>query len=197
MSQEKPKLRDGGFELLLAWLDPDRDQAANECVRLHTMLTRRFNAQGCIEPENLADATLDRVGAILSTGKDISEHNREAYLKRVAYYVQHEYWRVRKPTITVTDDGASLPGDSPSSSFEFGEEENKERFHLCLDECLDELLPEERLFLLEYYSQEKTEKIDARDRMAKGLGISNGALRQRKSKLLARVRRCALRCIAS
>ena len=197
MSQERPKLGDRGFELFLTWLDLDREKAAKEHLRLHTVLTKHFLAQGCIEPEDLADATMDRVCTILLAGKDLSAHNREAYLKRVAYYIQYEYWRARKPIVTLADDGSSLRDGWQSSYFDFNEKENDEHFHLCLDECLDELLPEERLFLLEYYSQEKRGKIDARDRMAKGLGISNGALRQRKSKLLARVRRCALRCIAS
>ncbi|MEN3335854.1 MAG: hypothetical protein V7641_5219 [Blastocatellia bacterium] len=197
MSQERPKLGDRGFELFLTWLDPDREKAAQEHLRLHAVLTRHFLAKGCIEPEDLADATMDRVCTILSAGKDLSAHHREAYLIRVAYYIQYEHWRERKPIVTLADDGSSLRDGRSSAAFDFNEKDNDERFHLCLDQCLDELLPEERLFLLEYYSQEKREKIDARDRMAKGLGISHGALRQRKSKLLARVRRCALRCIVS
>lgn len=183
--------------MFLTWLDPDREKAAKEHLRLHEVLTWHFRGQGCIEPEDLADATMDRVCTILLTGKDLSDHNREAYLKRVAHYIQYEYWRARKPVVTLTDEGSGLHDGGSPAAFNFNEKDDDERLHLCLDQCLDELLPEERLFLLEYYSWEKREKIDARDRMAKGLGISHGALRQRKSKLLARVRRCALRCIAS
>jgi DNA-directed RNA polymerase specialized sigma24 family protein len=185
MSKKKATLGEREFDLLLAWLDPDRDRAANERVRLHARLTRHFMEKGCIEPEDLADTTLDRVGTILLAGKDLSAFNREAYLLRVAYYVRHEYWRRRNQI-------DSLPADLPdSTAFR-----DKEQAHFCLEECLGELPVEERLLLLEYYAEDKTAKIDTRERMARGLGISNGALRQRTSKLRSRVRACVLACIA-
>ena len=196
MSKKKRRLQDRDLELLLAWLDPYLDRAADEHVRLHIWLTRHFTAHGCIEPEGLADATLHRVGAILSSGKDLSAYNRQAYLMRVAYYVRHEYWREHKPVDPLPDRGADLMGDGPSSaSFEFDAFREKEHLHSCLEECLDTLAPEGRLLLLEYYSEDKTAKIGTRDRMATGLGISSGALRQRTSKLRDRVRICVLSCI--
>lgn len=186
MSKNKAILGNREFDLLLAWLDTDRDRAANERVRLHSKLTGHFREKGCIEPEELADKTLDRVGTILSGGKkNLSEYNREAYLMRVAYYVRHEYWRERQPIDTL-----------PPNLRDDRAESDKEQAHLCLEECMDGLLAEERLLLLEYYSEEKTAKIDTRERMAKGLGISSGALRQRTSKLRTQVRTCVLSCIA-
>lgn len=185
VSKKRARLPDREFDLLLAWLDPDRDRAANERVRLHAKLTRHFLEKRCIEPEDLADATLDRAASILLAGKkDLSAHNREAYLMRVAYYVRHEYWRERK----VVD---PLPADLADDRLYT----DKERVHLCLEECLNELLPEERLLLLNYYSEDKTAKIETRERMAKGLGISNSALRQRTSKLRGQVRTCVLGCV--
>src|SRR5207302_1078792 len=109
-------------------------------------------------------------------------------------------WRKQKKEQQIDDPpGETGSGDSTSAGGvvnpwpELEEKEEKERRLQCLRECMNELKPEERLLMLEYYSEEKTAKIVIRERMAKRIGITSGALRQRKQRLLKELTECVLR----
>jgi hypothetical protein len=49
------------FEMLLAWLDPDRECAATKLANLHGDLIKFFAVRGCPVAEELADVTIYRV----------------------------------------------------------------------------------------------------------------------------------------
>jgi len=184
---------DPAFHALLAWLNPDRERAADEYVRLHRRFTKMFEARGCLAPEDCADETFNRVGRQLRDGKEIRTDNPAAYLDGVARYVLREQWSKpeRADIEEVTPD--KLAQNDPR---DLDEHQEKEKRHLCLEECLRELPAESRVLVLEYYAEDKTRKIDTRDRMAKRLGIAAGVLRNRIFKLRNTLRSCVAVCLA-
>jgi RNA polymerase sigma factor (sigma-70 family) len=207
MSKEKPQLQDRDFQRLLAWLDPDSDRSAETYLEFHKRTTTLFiNWQSCA-PEDLADETLSRLARQLAEGKEINRVSRSAYIHGIAKNIRREHWRScedckRQRTRRDggrDDDNDSKLIDSQTAIGSLGDREDteeKERRLECLDECLKKMNAEERLLLLEYYSEDKTLKIVTRDRMAARLGVTSGALRQRIWKLRAPVRDCVVKCIA-
>ena len=49
------------FDALLEWLDPNRDIAAQKYETIRTRLIKIFSCRGCLEAEDLADETINRV----------------------------------------------------------------------------------------------------------------------------------------
>jgi DNA-directed RNA polymerase specialized sigma24 family protein len=189
MPKDKPDLQGREFESLLEWLSHDSELAAAEYVRLHERLTKKFESRGCPEPEALADETFNRVAGQLVAGKEIHTTTPIAYLSGVANFVMKERcWRGPVPV--------ALPDIPPAPQFNPDEANEKERRHACLDECLAKLPAETRVLVLDYYSEDKTRKIDTRDRMAKRLGIASGVLRNRIFKLRSNLRSCVAECLA-
>jgi RNA polymerase sigma factor (sigma-70 family) len=194
--EDKPDLLSPRFEAVLAWLNPDRDRAAETRVLLHGRLVRYFLRNHCTDPEELADQTFDRVGKLRLEGKSVPAQNHESYLNRVAFYVIQEYRRKNRLVTQLPDDESEPPDDRVNLD-EIDEARKKERLHFCLDECLERLQPESRVMLLEYYSEDKTLKIDTRDRMAKRLGVASGVLRNRIWKLRNNLRECIAERLSS
>ncbi len=199
MPKEKPQLQDREFQLLLTTLGDSSERGAHEYLNLHKRITALFiNWQSCA-PEDLADETLSRLAHQLTEGKEISSDRRSAYVHGIAKNIRREHWRICetcKQRIRRNDenDGDSL--DSlPAISLADKEEANeKERMLDCLDQCLEKINEEERFLLLEYYSEDKTQKIVTRDRMATRLKLTSGALRQRVWKLRTPLRDCINEC---
>lgn len=196
MSKEKPQLQDREFELLLAWLDPGLEHSARAYLNFHKRLTAVFSYQGCDAPEELADETLNRVARQLADGKEIGTDNRFAYLYGVARNIRSEYWRHWENRKREDFKPADAADGAVNSSYSSEETDDKEQRQRCLDECLNQLPPESRMLILEYYSEDKTEKIDTRDRMASRLGIASGVLRNRIYKLRNTLRPCMADCMA-
>ena len=76
MAIDRSQSQGQAFHALLDWLNPNRDRAADEYVRLHRRLAKMFEARGCLTPEDCADETFNRVGSQLIEGKEIRTDNR-------------------------------------------------------------------------------------------------------------------------
>src|SRR5258707_4366084 len=195
MPREKPQLQDREFELLLTWLGDDSERGAHVYLEFHKRTTALFiNWQSCA-PEDLADETLSRLAHQLAEGKEIDQGSRSAYVHGIAKNIRREHWRsceaCKRQRIRRDDDNGNDPLDSLAAidSLGVGEDAEEKKPQLqCLDECLEQMSAGERSLLLEYYSEDKTQKIVTRDRIAERLGVTGGALRQRIWKLRAPLR---------
>lgn len=184
--------RDSAFHALLDWLNPDRDRAADEYVRLHRRFAKMFEARGCITPEDCADETFTRVGRQLLDGKEIRSNNPAVYLDGVARNVLREQWRRLAPQKVEEVSPDELARDH---RIEIDERAVTEKRHTCLEECLRSLPEASRSLLLEYYAENKTRKIETRNRMADRLGIAASVLRNRIFKLRNSLRDCISGCL--
>ena len=168
------------FERLLDALDPDRERAAIAYERLRYRIIGLLSWWGSSAPEELADATLDRVARKLQEGAAIPSGSLGAYVRGVARLVFYESSRERLTPLT-GDEPAIAPAGDPAEAGE------------CLDRCLASWGASDRDLLLRYYGAGKASEI--RKRIADELAISTTALRIRTHRLRTRLERCVAECM--
>jgi DNA-directed RNA polymerase specialized sigma24 family protein len=177
---ERWNLTADAFDRLLSALDPDRERAAAAYEQLRHRIIGLLRWWGAPAPEQLADATLDRVARKLADGTRIPAGSLGAYVRGVARLVFYESSRERLSPLT----GQEAAPVATAEISVAGE---------CLDRCLSKWDPAERDLLLRYYGVGKAS--DVRKKMADELGISMTALRIRTHRLRVRVERCVGRCL--
>lgn len=172
------------FDRLLAWLDPDRDRAANRYEMLRLRLIMFFEGRGCSPiAEELADRVLDLVSHKLSAGAEI--HVRpESYCYGIARKVWLE--RGHQPiTVPILIDPPARPSEA---------DEDHLSLLACMDTCLHRLAPQERELILRFYDGKGHGRIEERKRMAQEIGISRNALGIRAYGIRCRLERYLKEC---
>ena len=167
-----------GFDMLLGWLDDDRDQAAKKYEIIRRRLMKMFTCRGCWEAEDLADETINRVTEKIPEVVPNYQGEPVLYFYGVARKVHHEWLRRQnrsaQPLSTnVTD----------------------ERVYECLDNCMTTVPEKSRQLVLRYYENEKQAKIDDRKTFADELGIGVNALRIRAHRIRQLLRECVKNCM--
>ena len=178
-------LTQNGFDLLLAQLDPDRQQAGIKYEVLRRKLVKFFEWRGCSFPEDLADETINRVAKNLQAGENIRELS--AYCTGVARRVFLESLRSRQQK------EAALRAVSHSSAVTTEPDRRQD----CLERCLQELSPENLHLILHYYQQGELSRIEARRDLAGQLGIPLNALRIRAHRIRVQLESCVEGCMKS
>lgn len=168
------------FDALLDWLDPHREQAGQKYEDIRSSLIKIFTCRGCFEPEDLADETINRVTSKLKQIEGDFIGDRARYFYGVANKVHLEYLR-RKPV-------------QPSLVLSLTSDEVEQEFK-CLETCMEQLTPENRELVLQYYQEEKKAKIDHRKMLAEKLGIASNALRIRACRIRASLLECVKACL--
>jgi RNA polymerase sigma factor (sigma-70 family) len=169
------------FDALLAWLDPDRDQAAQKYEEIRLRLIKIFVCRGCPVAEDLADKTIDRVAGKVEDIAPSYVGNRALYFYGVAKNVYHEWLREQQQAAAAAPMPDPVPDPDPPES---------DREYDSLEECMGQLSSEERKLILDYYQEEKQAKIDHRKKLAEGLGIGLNTLRIKVYRLRARLQEC-------
>jgi DNA-directed RNA polymerase specialized sigma24 family protein len=178
-----------GFERLLEGLHPDRDMAAGEYALLHRRLVSFFAQRDSTSPEDLADKTLDRVADRMEKGEVIIDLT--TYCLGVARRISME---------SRTASGKVSFDDLPAIAFDLTPEKDLLREELdkqkldCLKHCLRELKDKDREFMTRYYSSEG-DRDKSRKALAAELGMSDGAMRVRVSRIRARLSDCVRHCM--
>ena len=67
------------FDALLNWLDPRREEAGQKYEDIRLRLIKIFTCRGCLEPEDLADETINRVSKKLPDIQDSYEGDPTRY----------------------------------------------------------------------------------------------------------------------
>lgn len=133
------------FELFLAWLAPDREEAGQKYEALRRRLIVFFECRGCIAAEELADETINRVIRRLPDIRDNYAGDPARYFYGVARYVHLEQSE---------RDGRSepLPDILPEIADKSGELKGREERALsCLEACLGRLSADDRQLVIRYY----------------------------------------------
>ena len=177
------------FEKLLSWLGDDREAAGQKYQAIRERLAKIFHARGCHQADELADETIDRVAKKIDSISDSYQGDPALYFYAVAKNVFLE--SIRAPKSTELTDNIQLvesPEDEEDSELE-------DLNYQCLDECLAELTPEQRAFIIGYYTDNKGAKVERRKKIATDLGISNKALRIRAFRIREGLRKCIANCL--
>lgn len=178
------------FDEILAWLNPDRDLAAQVYLNLRRDLAKIFSWNRCIDPDGMVDQTIDRVAKRVHDLRETYEGDPKLFFYGVGNNLIKEYQRKLKSHVPIEEvDLAADPPREPEA------EETAERLEECLRRCLDELGEEKRELILAYYGREKQAKIAQRNKMARDLGLSIQNLRVRMYRIRAALEQCIERCL--
>ena len=168
------------FDALLDWLDSDREQAALKYEKIRRSLIKIFTGRGCVEPEDLADETINRVTTRLNEIKKDFSGDPALYFYGVANYVYREYLRRKLPQ------AMPAPAADP---------DRIEREYSCLERCIERLTKNNRDLLLRYHGAEGRAETEYRRALAEELGIAPNALRIRVYRIRMTLKDCVEKCI--
>ena len=174
------------FDQMLAWLDSDRERAGRKYEEIRCGLIKIFVCQGCIDPEGLADETIDRVIHKVPEIAPNYSGNPALYFSGVARYILLEY-KNRMAQMR------PLPHAPPKLIEE--DDEDIEREYECLDHCIERLTPANRELILEYYREEKQAMIENRKKLAERMGVTPNALRVRADRIRNNLQKCVANCL--
>ena len=174
------ELSQEAFDALLIWLDSDREQAALKYERIRGGLIKIFTGRACLEPEDLADETINRVARKLKEIEKDFSGDRARYFFGVANKVHLEHLR-RK-----------LPQAMPPSS---ADPNRIELEYNCLELCIERLTKENRDLLLRYHGADGGGETELRRELADELEIAPNALRIRAHRIRQRLKECLEKCI--
>ncbi|HEY8132147.1 MAG TPA: hypothetical protein VII12_09660 [Thermoanaerobaculia bacterium] len=177
-------LTETGFNRLLGSLDPDREIAGQKYERIQRKLVRFFEWRRCTPADELADKTIDRVTRRLIEGEEIRARDPSVYFYAVARNIAHEWWNAQKQAMQSLEPFAS---NLSAPSNELNDAEGRFR---RLEQCLEQLAPEARYLILEYYEARGQQKIDNRRKLAAQLQVSPSALRLRAQRIREQLERC-------
>ncbi len=181
-----------GFDGLLAWLDPDRNLAGRKYETIRLRLIKIFSCRGCVEAEDLADETINRVLAKIDKIKDEYIGEPIPYFFGIGKNVYREYQR--KSMARESEVPVEAVGEQSSWGM-LALTEDIEPEYQCLENCLERLPAASRKLVLEYYQEEKQAKIDYRKRLADEMGIAVNALRIRAYRIRRGLEQCVHACL--
>ncbi len=178
------------FDELLAWLDPNREEAGRKYEEIRRGLVKVFAWRKCSDAEGMADRVINRVAHKVHDLRPNYEGNPARYFHGVAKNMIKEYQKDMELEVSLTDfemaDNQRLADSAP----------DLERADTCLRLCLRKLGSKERQQIITYYGHEKSEKVRRRRELAQRLGIEQNALRVRMYRLRAILEKCMKRCMA-
>ncbi len=173
------------FEKMLLWLDEDREIAGRKYEAIRLRLIKILNYRGCFQAEELADETFDRVNRKIDEITVNYQGNPAHYFLSVANKIYLEH--LRKPKSV----------ELPENLTWFNDEEDFRPHFECLKKCLFTLPAEKRSFIVNYYTEEKTAKINLHKQLAKDSEVDVKKLHSQAFRLRARLQKCVLECVKS
>ena len=172
------------FDLLLMWLDKDRESASKKYESIRLRLTKIFYAKGCHIADELADDTLERVLNKIPGITKSFDGDPAIYFYAVGRNVFREW--TRKPK------SEELPAVVKLTESTHKEDEKRD---ICLTKCLEKISSKQSEFIIEYYKFEKKQKIEFRKKLAEDLGVTTQALRVRAFRIRDTLQKCVLKCV--
>ena len=176
-------LTDESFSRLLAWLDADREAAGEKYEQIRLSLIKIFRHRGSPIPEELADATIDRVSRKVAEIADSYVGDPASYFYGVANYIYQESRRRESRPLSKTFLPVTISTD-----------EQEQRFR-CLEHCLGKLNAENRQMILAYYEGEKGAKVDRRKDLLAASGLPVNTFRMRIHRLKQSLHSCLQDCL--
>jgi len=174
------------FDNLLAVFHPNRDSAAQKYLEVRVNLVRFFEWRGCPFPEDHADETFNRVARKIAAGEEIQKP--AGYVMGVARLLVLEIIK------SLSRQREAL-GEYQQSYSEMADVPESESRIECLQKCLQQLSPDNRELIIQYYQGDKGEKIENRRKIGERLGVAINTLRMRAQRLRERLQGCVEECV--
>lgn len=170
------------FDMLLGWLNPDRNKAGEKYENIRKSVTEYFRRRGALDPLSLTDQVIDRVAVKVRALQHTYVGDPANYFLGVARRVIAEMWR--QPV------QVKLPDTIPAA---FADEidESRELLFQKLEQCLRNLPQQYQEVLLRYYGEiSGTHLRERRERLAREVGLTPNALRVTTHRLREKLKRC-------
>ncbi|MEW6734893.1 MAG: sigma-70 family RNA polymerase sigma factor [Acidobacteriota bacterium] len=184
-TQTESVLTGGAFKRFLSCLDADTERAGEKYEAIRRKLVKVFDWRGAHFPEECADETINRIIRKLESGETI--HDIPTYCYGIARLVFLE--TLKKPS----NRKVSLDELNSVAAPPLQEEENAQQE--CFERCLGKLPIETRQLILQYYQDERRDKINNRQALADRLGIPLNALRSRVQRIRDKLEQCITNCL--
>ena len=189
--RKENSLTDENFNHLLNWLNADRELAGEAYEQIRRKLIKIFRHRGSLAPEELADATIDRVSRKVPDIVETYVGDPATYFYGVA---QNIYLESLKKELKVVPMPASPLANLSSDPKQSNYYEQKLQ---CLEHCLAKLGDENRNLMLEYYRGDKRAKIVHRKELMATSGLPVNAFRMRIHRLKESLQTCLKECLKS
>ncbi|HSS21671.1 MAG TPA: hypothetical protein VLL54_16480 [Pyrinomonadaceae bacterium] len=184
------ELAEQTFRRLLAWLDQGVNSNGQNYLAIRERLLRYFDRKNCLQADELADETLNRVARRLDEeGGNIETETPAKYCYIVARFVFMEYLRTNEKEISALDNIGRQ-----TNAISSADRERKEKLLECLDRCSAKLEASQRELILGYYSGEQRLKIENRRSLAQTLKITVNALSIRACRIRDKLENCVKEC---
>lgn len=174
------------FNQLLDWLSENRDESAREYHDIQNRLILYFSARGCVDAENLADQTIDRIAEKISSENFEYEGNKMKYFYGFARNIYHEY--LRHKDIALNEEIL----EDESQMVELPTEEEISQTQKYLNDCLSKLNRKDKKLILIYYNAKTGREKEYREKVAKKYKISTNSLRVKIFRLKKIIEDCVL-----
>jgi DNA-directed RNA polymerase specialized sigma24 family protein len=188
-------LSENAFRSFLNWLDNGEPSDGQRYLEMRDRLVWYFDRKNCLNPDELADETLNRVARRLEEEGEIHSDTPAKYCYTVARFVFLEHLRgSQAKNVSLDDIPESVKTYGLQSSDNSAEIELKERMLHCLEKCTDSLDSASRDIIRRYYLGKQREKIDNRSALAESLGITANALTIRACRIRNKLEKCVAKC---
>lgn len=183
----------GAFQRLLEWLDEGTDSEGQNFLEMRRRLVAFFDRKNCLNADELADETLNRVARRLEEEGKIESETPAKYCYITARFVFMESLREKEKANVPLDDVLQREGQHLTTD-ESDEKERKEKMLDCLEHCTEKLEPANREIIIRYYFGEERVKIENRRALAASLNISVNALSIRACRIRDKLENCVGKC---
>jgi DNA-directed RNA polymerase specialized sigma24 family protein len=183
------------FDLLLKWLDEGCASNGQRYLEMRRRLVAYFDRKRCLNPDELADETLNRVARRLAEEGVTETKNSAKYCYIVARFVFMESLRGTPKDVPLDDIPQQANHEGVVASELQDTREIKERMLDCLERCTGGLEPVNHDIIRRYYMGKERIKIENRRALAKSLGISMNALSVRACRIRDKLHACVKHCM--
>ncbi|MEO6390790.1 MAG: hypothetical protein ABIP75_02990 [Pyrinomonadaceae bacterium] len=196
MQELRPKkdwvLAPAAFHQLLTWLDGDTNSDGGTYLEMRRRLVAFFDRKNCLQPDSLADETLNRVARRLEEEGAIESETPARFCYIVARFVFLENLRhERKRELSRQEIRHLRPSyETPDAE----PERVREKRLNCLESCVAKLDATSRQIITGYYQGTERIKIQNRRALAQSLNISPNALSIRACRIRDKLEACVKQC---
>jgi RNA polymerase sigma factor (sigma-70 family) len=196
VSSPRWTLTQEAFDKLLRQLDPDLTSAAEKYEQLRRKLIKFFKWRGCLEFEEYADKTIDRVARKITEGAELQATSPSALFYGVAVLMLKEHWRKTAIRQEIPANDIEISSEDPEEIRAQAETfQEREKRLACLRSCLGELPAESVDLIKQYYSEGDVMDKEQRKQIAERLNLSATALRSRAFRVRGQLERCVNKCL--
>ena len=186
-------LTEAALAHLLSWLDEGAESRGERFLEMRRRLVTYFNRKNCLNPDELADESLNRIARRLEEEGKIESESPAKYCYTVARFVFMEHLRqTEKEQLLAAELARQRKLHEAQPEEDTG---GREKLLNCLERCTRKLEPVSRNIIGRYYLGKERARIENRRALAHSLGITMNALTIRACRIRDKLESCVKECL--